>query len=411
VQSWRRTYWAVWFSNLIAAMGMMSILPFFPSHLEAMGMTDRDAIATWTGIVYGAAPLSAAFASPVWGALGDRFGRRLMVLRAMGAIAVFVGLMAAAQSPWQLLGLRIAQGVFSGFLPPSMTLVSTQAPPQSQGRLAGSLQTAMIWGAIIGPLLGEAVRAAAGVEVVYLVVSALAAVSCGVVALFAREDVSKRRAHEGPLRVVAVLRGSLGDLSELRRSRALRAGVVLLFWIQFGLGATNPQIELFVRDLDWFALAPNASTPFSVLAAAVLIAMPLWGRYGDRRGHQAALRRCAAWSGGLLVLHAFVPSFELLLALRVALGFAAAGSGPLAFGLAAAETSADRRGGAFGVVFSARALAVSCSAMVGGWLSSMVGLRGLFALGGVTVLVSLWLLRTPSYPQNVGVVGEDSPNR
>ncbi len=70
-----------------------------------------------------------------------------------------------------------------------------------------------------------------------------------------------------------------------------------------------------------------------------------------------------------------------------------AGAGPLAFGLAAAETAADRRGGAFGAVFSARALAVAVSAMAGGWLSSLTGIRGLFVVGGTMVLLSLWFLR------------------
>jgi MFS family permease len=83
----------------------------------------------------------------------------------------------------------------------------------------------------------------------------------------------------------------------------------------------------------------------------------------------------------------------MLLVLRAALGVFAAGSAPLAFGIAAVETPADRRGGAFGVVFAARALAVSLSAVAGGWLSAWLSLRGLFALGGALVLACLWLLR------------------
>ncbi len=393
MESWKRTYWAVWFSNLIAAMGMMSILPFFPSHLEAMGLEDRASIATWTGVVFGAAPLSAAIVSPIWGALGDRFGRRLMVVRSMIGIAIFVGAMAYATSPWQLLVLRIAQGMFSGFLPPSMTLVSTVAPVHKQGRLAANLQSAMVWGAVLGPMLGEAVRETRSVEDVYLVVSALAATAVLVVLLFAREDHSKRQAKTEAVSFARVLRGSLGDLNELRTNRGLRVAVVFLFWLQFAMGATNPQMELFVRDLDAWFLRPSVAAPFSVLAAANLVALPLWGRYGDARGHHRALVCCAAWSAAALLLHAVTPGFEALLVLRALLGVVVAGAGPLAFGLAAAETAADRRGGAFGVVFSARALAVAVSAMAGGWLSSLTGIRGLFVVGGTMVLLSLWFLR------------------
>ena len=83
MESWKRTYWSVWTANLITSIGMMSFLPFFPTLLEEIGLRDRESIATWAGILYGAAPLSAALMSPLWGALGDRYGRRLMVLRSM----------------------------------------------------------------------------------------------------------------------------------------------------------------------------------------------------------------------------------------------------------------------------------------------------------------------------------------
>jgi DHA1 family multidrug resistance protein-like MFS transporter len=419
MRSWRRTFRAVWFSNLVAGMGMMSILPFFPVHLEALGVEERGSLALWTGLVYGAAPFSAAFASPLWGALGDRFGRRLMVLRSMAALFVFVGAMAFVTAPWQLLCLRIVQGVFSGFLAPSMTLVSTRAPREQQGRLAGSLQGALIWGAIAGPLLGEVVRDELSVEAVYLMVSALSAVSFLVVLLFADEDDSTRQGEEssGAARpragVRAALSGSLGDLAELRSSRDLRAAVVILFWIQFGIGSTNPQLELFVRDLPhswWGRIAqPSAAMAFSVLAVANLLALKRWGSAGDRGGHRRALDRCALASAMGLFLHAVTPSYEVLLVARVLLGIAAAGAGPLAFGVAAAETAADRRGGAMGVVFSSRAFAVSLSAALGGLVSSWVGIPATFALGGTVVLLAAWGMRR-GYPQSVGEVGGSDPN-
>ena len=89
------------------------------------------------------------------------------------AITVFVGAMAFARTPWELLALRLMQGVFSGFVAPSLTLVSIGAPAHLQGRIAGSLQVAMGLGAVGGPLMGELLREAAGIGAVYLCVSLL----------------------------------------------------------------------------------------------------------------------------------------------------------------------------------------------------------------------------------------------
>jgi MFS transporter, DHA1 family, multidrug resistance protein len=392
LDSWKRTYRAVWAANFVTAVGMMSFLPFFPSHLEKLGVGDRADLAVWTGVVFGAAPLAAAVMSPIWGALGDRFGRRLMVLRSMFAITFFVGAMAFVRTPWELLALRLMQGVFSGFVAPSMTLVSIGAPAGMQGRITGSLQVAMGLGAVVGPMIGEFVREVAGIDAVYLCVALLSGCAGLLVLALASEDAAKRRPHEGALRPLAVLRQSLGDIGELRTNRGVRGAVVLLFWLHFGNGATLPQLELFVRDLgshmEWVPVSTAAL--FSLPAAVNLLAMPLWGRLGDARGHQRALFLCSLGSGVLLVLNALVQGYEDLLAVRIALGAALAGSGPLAFGVAAAETPDERRGGAFGVVFSARALAISASAMLGGWLSGLLGMRGLFLGGGAAILLSLW---------------------
>ena len=386
---------------------MMSFLPFFPSHLESLGLSDRGAIATWTGIIYGAAPLAAAFMSPIWGALGDRFGRRLMVLRSMFAIALFVGGMAFATTPLQLLLLRIGQGIFSGFVAPSLTLVSVAAPGHLQGRIQASLQTGMTIGGIGGPAVGEALRRLFGLHEAYLSVSGLALLAAVLIFTFAREEASHRRSHSGERSLLGVLRASFGDLGELRTNRGVRVAVVLLFWIQFGMGATNPLMEIFVGDLP---PRPEAWIPssvgllFSAMALANVLTLRSWGRLGDRRGPERILKRCALLSAVALALHAIVPSYLPLLAMRFLLGAAMAGAGPLAFGVAAAETSVERRGGAFGVVFSARAFAVAIAAMIGGALSSLLSLRGLFCASAVLVAVSVWLVgRAPRDSSGLGL--------
>lgn len=394
--SWKRTYWAVWVANLTTAIGMMSFLPFFPTYLRELGLEDERAVAAWTGLIFGAAPLSAAFMSPLWGALGDRLGRKLMVVRALVAITVFVGCMGLVRSPWELLLLRVLQGVFSGFVPPSITLVSVAAPPDRQGSIAGSLQVSLGVGAVIGPLLGAFVTTRYGSRTTFLVVSTLSAASLLLVLLAAREEGERRKDGGGRLSVGGLLAASVRDLAILWRNARLRAAVVLLFWVQFGIGATNPLMELYVADLwrgDPERVPVLTASVVTLLALTTIVAMPLWGRYGDRKGHALALRRAAWWSSAGLLAHALVPLYFLLWPARVLLGGAAAGAGPATFGVAADETPVERRGGAVGAVFSARALAVSLSAMSGGFLAGLIGIRGLFAAAAVALVLVVALPR------------------
>jgi len=426
VADWKRTYWVVWAANLITSIGMMSFLPFFPSLLEEMGMRGDAEVARWAGLCFAAAPLTATFSAPIWGAVGDRFGRKLMVCRSMIAIALFVGAMGLASTPWQLLALRLAQGLFSGFIPPSITLVSVLAPADQQGRIAGNLTTALAIGALVGPLFGGLAVAVLGShQRVFFVVAALATFATLLVTFGAREDRSTWRKESQPVGPRAVLRAAFGDLREVAANPALRAMALLVFAMQFGLGALNPVMELHVReffvgvDVEGSHLhritelvgsegltahdrveALATSLAFGVMAIASLLTLGLWGRFGDRIGHRRALVHCSIVCVGSLLFQAWAPLYVVLLLGRAAMGVGMSGIGPLAFGLAAGEASADRRGGAFGAVFSARTFAVAVGGIAGGSAYHYIGARGLMLASSAIIVTALlgFTLRTPPAP-------------
>jgi MFS family permease len=194
----------------------------------------------------------------------------------------------------------------------------------------------------------------------------------------------------------------------------MRAMAALIFAIQFGLGAINPVIELYVRelfadvdpaDVGWLRFASlctgrdlsrtedavtfATSLLFGGMALANLLALRSWGSYGDRVGHRRALLLCAAGCAAALYLQASAALFVVLALGRVLTGVAMAGVGPLAFGLAAGEVHAEKRGGAFGVVFSARTFAIAVGAQLGGWLSGLIGIRALMLVAGTVVVCVL----------------------
>ncbi|MSR61150.1 MAG: MFS transporter [Planctomycetes bacterium] len=388
---WRRTFWVVFASNLIAGAGLMAFLPFFPTLLEELGMQDEHARTVWSGILFGAAPLAAAFSGPVWGSIGDRYGRKWMVVRSMLGLTLFVGLMGCAQDEWQLLFLRIMQGVFSGYMPPSLTLVSVAAPEERQGQVTSWIQTASTVGTILGPMIGALILGVASARAVFAVTGIGAGVSAVCVWWLAVEDTSRLGAR-GPLSLGNVLRSTWSDVVELLANARLREAMVLYAAVHFALGATNPLMEFFV-ELVWRGAPARieslTASLFSVLALSAIVATPLWGRLGDRLGHAVALRLASALSAVALILHAFVPSYAWLFVVRLIFGLASPGASAAAFGLAATETGRESRGAAMGAVFSARSFALSFGSFAGGALATALGLRGLFAAAGVVIALGL----------------------
>ena len=107
---WKRTLTIVVFAQMMTAVGFSSIFPFLPLYVDALGARSGLSVEVLAGLVYSAQAFTMMLASPVWGALADRYGRKLMVQRAMFGGAVLLFLMALVRSAEELVLLRGMQG-------------------------------------------------------------------------------------------------------------------------------------------------------------------------------------------------------------------------------------------------------------------------------------------------------------
>ena len=87
-----------------------------PLFLPVLGVETPSAVALWSGILNGITSFIAAFASPLWGRVADRRGRKLMLLRSTLAIGGFTLLMGVAANIWQFFAFRALMGASCRFL-------------------------------------------------------------------------------------------------------------------------------------------------------------------------------------------------------------------------------------------------------------------------------------------------------
>jgi EmrB/QacA subfamily drug resistance transporter len=99
--------------------------------------------------------VAAAVSTPLWGKLGDRHGRRLLLQIALGTFVAASALCAAAQDITQLIVLRLVQGVAAGGLMTlAMAAVGDLVQPRERGRYQGYIAATFAVATIVGPLLG-----------------------------------------------------------------------------------------------------------------------------------------------------------------------------------------------------------------------------------------------------------------
>src|SRR5690606_17398371 len=104
---------------------------------------------------------------PVWGRFADRYGRKIILIRASLGMAVGIALIGCAQTVWQLFWLRLLVGLLGGYASGATILVATQTPREHTGWAVGMLASGTLAGNLLGPLVGGIVPAFLGIRLTF----------------------------------------------------------------------------------------------------------------------------------------------------------------------------------------------------------------------------------------------------
>ncbi len=105
------------FALQFVSMGAMEMSgPFWPLHIEALSASENAFALAGIG-VYVLPMLGMSLTSAFWGRMGDRYGNRLMMVRALAGLAVTQLLVAFATDVWTIMALRFLQGDARAILP------------------------------------------------------------------------------------------------------------------------------------------------------------------------------------------------------------------------------------------------------------------------------------------------------
>ncbi len=192
---WQRSQWGITLVVFIAFYGFNFVMPILPLYVRELGVEDVSQAALLSGVMLAISPLLAAFFSPIWGLLADRYGRKRMVQRSLLVFAVACALMGQVTNVAQLFALRAAIGVFGGFTSMTMAYVVAVAPASRASGALGMLQAAQVGGVIVGPLCAGLVADRFGLRASFTAGAMVILVGLGALTLLTQDD---RRLLAGP---------------------------------------------------------------------------------------------------------------------------------------------------------------------------------------------------------------------
>lgn len=191
---WKKNLFFIWLSQFLSLAGFSSCMPFIPKVMEEyLGITDQSLRLQFISAYHFCGMLSMCVAMVVWGMLADRFGRKVMLLRASFAAAIFYPFLALSPNIWILLLVRFGCSFFSGTYNPAQTLAVSSAPSDKHGFVLGVLSTALWSGYMLGYLIGGFIASHFGYVVAFVSCASVYAISGFLVLFFVREDFDPTR--------------------------------------------------------------------------------------------------------------------------------------------------------------------------------------------------------------------------
>ena len=385
--SWQRILAVMFFAQMITLIGFASIIPFLSLYVKSLGVRTPIGTDLLAGLAFSAQAVTMMLSSPIWGAVSDRKGRKLMVERSMFGGAVVVFLMAWVQSAEELVVLRAVQGMVTGTIGATNALVAATAPRGKTGYAMGVMQVSMGLGIGLGPVMGGLVADAFGYRAAFYVTGVLLLIS-GVIVYYGFDEGFTPPALESRNRD-----SFWRQWQKILSLPGVTATYTIRFFHQSGVTLILPVLPLFVAELidahthlnSFAGLVIGASSAATTLFAIML------GKIGDRIGHRIILVISSLGCCVTFALQIFVTNEWQLLLLQILSGMTIGGIIPGISALLAQYTPSGEEGVVYGLDNSVNSAARALGPMLGVSISLWLGFRAVFATVALFFLMNVLL--------------------
>lgn len=376
----------------LASLALATLLPSLGSSIANIALptlaasfdTTFDAV-QWVVLAYlGAMTPALLFA----GRLGDRFGRRRLLLAGLFVFTTASLLGSVAPSLGLVVAVRAAQGLgAASLIVTSMAFVGDVVPGRSTGRAMGLLGSMSALGTALGPSLGGALIEAFGWRSLFVV-----NVPLGVIAV----ALARRHLPYVPpgVRVERTALEHLGALLGPFLERRLRASLIANLMVSVVLMATLVVGPFHLsRAFALDAAAVGAVMSIGPIAAA-LLGVPA-GRIVDRFGaRRSTLFGLAGIAGGAALLALLpetlgVPGYVApIVAITASYALFQAANNTAIM----RDVGADRRGLVSGALTLSRNLGLIGGTSIMGAVFGAAGMHVTFAVGAALIVLTLALM-------------------
>jgi len=342
-------------------------LPFIPFYIQTLGVSDPALLKLYTGVLSAAPAITMAIMAPIWGILSDRYGRKLMIQRAMFAASIILVLLGNVWAVWQLVILRFLQGMFSGTITATAAFVASNTPDKKLSYALGVLSSSTFVGYSLGPMIGGIVAENYGYRISFIIGAILMMLGFILVTKMLTEDknsFSSARKVKTKGNIKALLTPTIVVL------------LLMLFMQRITRTVFSPFLPLFVQEQLNSLEGASSTTGIinGVVGFLTAFSAIFVSRLGDKHDKINIIQVLLGFGllGGIAVN--FIDGWWPFLISYCFLFFIIGGVEPLMTSMSAQQVAPDKRGMLFGIQGLIGSLGWLVSPTLGTWISIKFGI-------------------------------------
>ena len=389
---WKKNLIAVWITQFLSIMGFAFCVPVLPYYIQELGITDPDTIKLYTGLISFLPAISLGIMAPVWGAAADRFGKKIMLLRAMFFAFFILLALGFAVNATQILLIRLVQGLLTGTVAASYSLIAAGTPDDRMSYALGIIASSIFIGNSSGLALGGIIADAVGYRMSFFIGAAMMLAGLVFVMVAVKEIKGVSVSKTG----VPKVRGIRNKLKALKTFAPVAVAILpMVFMVRVTRTISDPYIPIYIQEIR-NALEGSASIS-GIVRAVASIATALAGifivRLGDKFNRYVLSAILLTIGAAFAVPLYFTNSLVLFTLFNFVVFLSIGGVDPIISSQASIMVTSEKRGVLFGLITMVGSFGWAVSPMIGSFISIRFSTKSIFltfsAMMLMTALVSL----------------------
>lgn len=368
----------------MSMIGFGMIFPFFPLYAELFGATPSQ-----IGMIASMFALTRTALATPFGAVSDKYGRKVTMTAGFLLYSVAMSLFAFAQNVYHLFVFRGLQGVASAMVWPSAQAVIADSTEQKdRGRAMAYFSASWTVSMIIGPAFGGFLAQLYGYKAPFLMAGFIMIPITVLIRFYVSETVkSEVSILSVPEPFLRRVENSFREIRESEYFLTLLGLLVASFITTFGLTLIEPLLSIYAQEKVGASLA-EISLAFTFMGVSGFLIRLVAGDLSDRIGRRRPILAGTLWASLLTFPLSFIRTpFEMIGVLSVrSLGWGL--SDPSTQALLADIVDENKRGKIFGLLGSVGGVAMIAGPSVGGVVYELYGGEFSFAVCGILSLAA-----------------------